>query len=100
MLILLKPIFINRILSFFDECFDKISKTIAFAYNVIDSAKVIFTHSSFKDLIEIIRKITNNIIRYCKNIINFIKWIKEIKITDIPDLISKSKEKPLNFLNI
>ena len=68
----IKKNFIEKIINLFNECFDIIS--------------------SFKDLIEIIRKISSNIIRICKNIINFIKGIKDIKITQIPKLISNSKD--------
>ena len=59
---------IDRILSLFDECFDIIGKTITFGCNVIYSAKsyVIDIVSSFKDLIEIIRNISDDIIRICK----------------------------------
>ena len=93
-LILFKKNFIEKILSLFGECFDKIVKTIAFACSIIDSGKsyVIDIVFSFKDLIERIRKISSNIIRICKNIINFIKGIKDIKINQIPKLISDSKD--------
>ena len=59
---------------------------------ILAKSYVIDIVSSFKDLIEIIRKISSNIIRICKNIINFIKGIKDIKITQIPKLISNSKD--------
>ena len=96
----IKENFIDRILSIFDEVFDNIGKTISFVSNAIDSAKSYVTDivSSFKDLIEIIKTMSHNIIQFCRNIIYFIKTIKDIKITQIPEIISKSVE-TMNLFN-
>ena len=86
--------FIDKILSLFDECFEKIGKIIAFVCDAIDSAKSYITDivTSFKGLITIIIKIKNNIVSLCRNTINIIKNIKDFKVTQIVDFIQESTE--------
>ena len=98
----MKKKFIDKILSLFDEYFDKIGKTIAFAYDAIDSAKshVSDIVTSFKGWVEIISKISYKITSLCWNIINLVRKIKNFKISQIPEIIDKSKESFEIFDNI
>ena len=56
--------FIDKKLSLFDECFEKIGKIIVFACDEIDSSKIFITDivTSFKNLVEIIYKIRFKIV--------------------------------------
>ena len=90
----IKENFIDRLLSLFDECFDKIGKTIDFACDEIGSAKNYINDivSSFMDLVENIRKMSNKNIMVCRNTINIEKNIKDFKITEIPEFFYHTKE--------
>jgi len=85
----IKKNFVDKILSLFDNLFNKIGKNIAFAFNAIDSAKNIINDivEKFKELINVLKGISQNIISLYNTIINEVKSLREPKISKIPDYI-------------